>query len=187
MKKIALALVASLIAFSAMAQEHLTFKSIPINGTIYQFSAKLKNDGFSDLRKDNDGRWYVGQFTGKKCQIMVKYTAVTETVYAVYVLFDDRTEWSMAKSDYFALKAALTKKYGEPQSIEEFDKYYKEDGYEFMHMKDGHVTWESRYMTDLGRIYLYIRDQGVSRGCAIIQYLDAANSEKATNELTNDL
>ena len=187
MKKIALVLIASLLAFSAFAQEHLTFKGIPIDGTIYQFSAKLKNAGFSDLKKDNDGRWYVGQFTGKKCQLLVQYTAVTETVHTVHVFFDDRTQWSLAKSDYSALKKALTQKYGEPVSREEFESFYEEDGHEFMHMRDGHVVWQSDFTTDLGMIYLYIKDQSLSRGCAIIQYIDAANSRKATNELTNDL
>ena len=62
------------------------------------------------------------------------------TVYAVYALFDNRREWTMAKSDYNALKAALTKKYGQPESIEEFEKYYKEDG---------HVIWQSDFTTKM--------------------------------------
>ncbi len=125
MKKLLITLSFLLLAFSAIAQEHLTFKSIPIDGSLSQFSAKLKADGFKEVATDNDGTWFIGKFTGKDCRILVQSSSVSKTVYAVYALFDNRSEWSMAKSDYNALKEALARKYGQPKSTEEFDKYYK--------------------------------------------------------------
>lgn len=187
MKKLLITLSFLLLAFSAIAQEHLTFKSIPIDGSLSQFSAKLKADGFKEVATDNDGTWFIGKFTGKDCRILVQSSSVSKTVYAVYALFDNRSEWSMAKSDYNALKEALARKYGQPKSTEEFDKYYKEDGYEFMHMGGGHIVWQSDFDTKLGTIFLYIKEQSVNTGCAIIQYRDKINSEKATIELSDDL
>ena len=187
MKKLLLALALTLIAVCSFAQEHITFKNIPIDGSLSQFSAQLKSAGFTEVGTDNDGVWFIGKFTGRDCRILVQSTAVSKTVYAVYALFDNRSEWSMAKADYNALKEALSKKYGNPKSVEKFDSYYKEDVYEFMHMGGGHVVWQSDFNTKLGSIFLYIKEQSVSTGCAIVQYRDAINSAKATDELTDDL
>ena len=187
MKRILFSLLFVFSVITAMAQDHLTFKNIPIDGPLTQFLAKLKAEGFTQFETDSDGVWLIGKFTGQDCRVLVQATASSHTVYAVYALFTDRNDWSMAKADYGKLKAALTKKYGEPHSEEEFEKPYKEDGYEFMHMKDGHVVWQSQYDTPLGSILLYITDQSVLSGCAIVQYRDKKNSEKATDELADEL
>jgi len=187
MKRIILIATFLLISTLTFAQGHLTFKKIPIDGTTTQFLAKLKADGFQQVGTDNDGVWLVGKFVGQQCTVLVQSSPVSHTVYAVYALFQNRSDWGMAKADYNSLKKALTLKYGEPECVEQFDKYYKEDGYEFMHMKDGYVTWQSDFDSPAGKIYLYIKDQGVSQGCAIVQYRDKANSEKATLELSDEL
>ena len=139
-------------------------------------------------KTDNDGTWMKGKFTGQECNILVKSSSVSHTVYSVYALFTIRREWIAAKSDYNSLKAALTKKYGNPISKEEFSFPYSEgDSYEFMHMRGGDVVWRSDYKTEQGNISLYIRDQGVNEGCVILKYEDKTNSVNATDELTNDL
>ena len=187
MKKILVSLLLVFSAITTVAQDHLSFKNIPIDGPLDLFLAKLKADGFTQYDTDTDGVWLAGRFAGKDCHILVQSTVTTHTVYSVYALFVNRRDWGMAKADYDTLKAALTKKYGDPISKEEFESPYDEDGYEFMHMKDGQVVWQSKYDTPLGSIYLYIKDQSVTTGCAIVQYLDKKNSEKDTDELADEL
>lgn len=188
MKKLITILILALCSISIFAQDHLTFKSIPIDGALTQFLSKLKADGFTQVDTDTDGVWLLGKFAGKDCKILVQSTATTHTVYAVYALFVNRRDWGMVKQDYNSLKAALTRKYGAPISVEKFTSYAKEgDGYEFMHMKDGYVTWQSEYSTPNGTISLYIKDQNVSWGCVITSYKDRINTEKATEELADEL
>lgn len=188
MKKLITLVLLVLYSFSIFAQEeHLTFKNIPIDGPLTQFLGKLKAGGFTQFDRDTDGVWLLGKFAGKDCKILVQSSATSQTVYAVYALFVNRNDWGMAKMDYNTLKEALSRKYGQPQSKEEFESPYKEDGYEFMHMKDGHVIWLSEYSTPNGLIRLYIKEQGVSEGCAITSYRDRLNYEKSIAELSDEL
>ena len=187
MKKLITIFILAFCSVILSVQDHLTFKSIPIDGSLTAFLGKLKADGFTQVESDTDGVWLIGKFAGKDCKILVQSTVTSHTVYAVYALFVNRRDWGMAKMDYNTLKEALTRKYGQPQTIEEFESPYKEDGYEFMHMQDGHVTWQSEYNTPNGIISLYIKEQSVSTGCAITSYKDRTNSEKATDELADEL
>lgn len=87
----------SLVLFAQ--DEHLSFMDIPIDGTITEFQAKLKEKG---IRHDVRGsaelpvgrRMFKGVVEGKECDVIVSYTKSTKTVYHVKVMmtFDDRDQ-----------------------------------------------------------------------------------------------
>ena len=54
MKKIILVLTFFLTASNLMAQEHLSFKGIPIEGSMTEFCQKLKAKGFSPIDSENN-------------------------------------------------------------------------------------------------------------------------------------
>ncbi len=52
MKKIIATLIVLFIAINIMAQEHLTFKGIPIEGSMTEFCQKLKTNSFHKSLKN---------------------------------------------------------------------------------------------------------------------------------------
>lgn len=97
MKRIFIFLFMCILNAATFAQdEHLSFMDIPIDGTISEFQAKLKEKG---IRHDVKGsaelpvgrRMFKGIVEGKKSDIIVSYTKTTKTVYhvKVFMTFDD--------------------------------------------------------------------------------------------------
>ncbi len=97
MKRIFIFLFMCILNAATFAQdEHLSFMDIPIDGTISEFQAKLKEKG---VRHDVKGsaelpvgrRMFKGIVEGKKSDIIVSYTKTTKTVYhvKVFMTFDD--------------------------------------------------------------------------------------------------
>lgn len=76
--------------------EHLSFMDIPIDGTITEFQARLKEKG---IRHDVKGskelpvgrRMFKGVVEGENCDILVSYTKFSKTVYhvKVFMTFDE--------------------------------------------------------------------------------------------------
>lgn len=189
MKRILTIAVAVLNFLALSAQEHLEFKSIPIDGTSSSFVESLTKAGFKKIKQTSEGILLSGTFTGKECSVIVETSTISQTPHSVYVLLEEESDWATLKNDYNTIKKGLTLKYGKPTKVkEEYRSPYKEgDGYPYMAFKGGYADWYSVYTTSLGVIELYIREQGYSSLSVIIKYADNANVKKSIEELTHDL
>ena len=65
MKKIIATLIVLFIAINIMAQEHLTFKGIPIEGSMTEF-VKNSKQRFISMGHENNITLFTGDFTGRK-------------------------------------------------------------------------------------------------------------------------
>lgn len=75
MKKLIVSFAFVLIALTSYAQsssEHLTFKGIPIEGSMTEFCQKLKSKGFTSIGSENNLALFMGDFTAQ-LQISVAY------------------------------------------------------------------------------------------------------------------
>ena len=54
------------VTFYVNAQDHLTFKGIPIEGSMTTFCQKLKSKGFTQMGKDKNITLFTGDFTVDK-------------------------------------------------------------------------------------------------------------------------
>ena len=54
MKKILITLTVLFAVIDIMAQEHLSFKGIPIEGSMTEFCQKLKSKGFTSIGRENN-------------------------------------------------------------------------------------------------------------------------------------
>ena len=190
MKKIIAAFICSLLVVVAAAQEHLEFKGIPLDGNTSDFIKKLTDAGFKYEGKEDGSEILTGTFTGKECTVVIESTPISRTVHSAYVILKHQSDWATLKSDYSMLKKGLTTKYGEPYECKEEYKgtLYKEgDGHAYMAFKGGYADWHAYYRTSLGNIELYIREQTSPYLTVIVCYEDAKNSQKAVQELTEDL
>lgn len=180
-----------MFAGTAFAQQHLSFKGVPIDGTLKAYTDAMVKAGFHyELTKDGTAL-LTGDFAGYKNCIVGVYTLNNmDVVSFISVLFPEQETWTSLKSDYETLKSMLTEKYGTPSdSKEEFKTYVGDNNGLIMHaIKDEQFEWYTNFETDLGTIKLTI-SEGIkySTGRVVLIYMDKANGEKVRSAAMDDL
>lgn len=192
MKKLIITLACLIIMGGIMAQEkHLSFKGIPINGTLKQYTAAMVKAGFKSEGTTNDGVSLLsGDFAGYKgCVIGVSTLSNCDVVNRIAVLFPEKDTWATLVYDYENLKSMLTTKYGEPElNREEFITYTGDNnGLKMNALNDDEVVWFTGWTTDLGDIELSIVGGSYGEGCVRLIYYDKANSETVRQSAIDDL
>lgn len=154
-------------------EQHLTFKGIPIDGTLQEVVSKLESQNFI-LKKQYDTKAVLeGTFANEKCQLLLATTPKSKKVYTILVLFEESDSWYSLKSDYNKLKEQLKQKYKvKPDVVEKFyDPYYEGDGYELQAFRKNKGFYISTFELENGEIGLYIASE------VRLQYTDKINSE----------
>ncbi|HSC53043.1 MAG TPA: hypothetical protein VLC98_05470 [Phnomibacter sp.] len=198
MKKLIVPMVAVCLAISSFAQTqldagaspHLSFKGVPMTGTINEFASQMKKNGLSYVNTTNGIAVFKGEMAGyKNCYVGVSNTKQKDIVYKVAVKFPDCDTWAALASNYFTVKEILTKKYGAATAcVEAFKTYTPEnDGFKLTQVAIGECTYYTTYHTEKGTIQLSIAND-ISTGSYVrLVYFDKINSEKIKELVINDL
>ena len=175
---------------NAVAERHLKFKGIPIDGTPSEFGTKLKEAGFFYVEIIDGTRWYNGPFAGyNNCDVAVK--ANNNLVYEVVVIFPKDYSWSQLYNTYSSLKDMLSTKYGKPEFKEAFEntpsyKDINDDNVKYSEVSYGRCSYWSSFISlvdGLGIIALEIKDS-----CRVgLHYTDYYNVKKKESAAINDL
>lgn len=180
------------LAGNIFAQQHLSFKGVPINGTLKEYTDAMVKAGFHYELTQDGTALLTGDFAGyKDCTVGVSTLKNLDVVSRIAVLFPNKDTWSAVLGDYEHLKAMLTEKYGTPSySQEKFTGYVGDyDNNLVMHaLKDDEYVWYTIFTTELGDIELSIM-AGTKYNTAMVRlsYYDKANSEKVRNAAMDDL
>ncbi|MBQ3187996.1 MAG: hypothetical protein IJB60_00990 [Bacteroidaceae bacterium] len=182
MKKLLVSFAFVLIALTSYAQsssEHLTFKGIPIEGSMTEFCKKLKSKGFTSVGSENNVALFVGDFTGRNATIGVTATDDGRSVFAVVVFFEPIGEWNTLVNTYDYYKDLYTRKYGDPKFSKEKNPAHSDSNIALMQeVHQGTVVWGSAWEVTGGDIELSIeKASGVYKGMVIIRYRDSKNVE----------
>lgn len=185
MKKYILSLVLCCFALVGFAQEHLSFKGIPITGSMTSFCQKLKAKGFTQIGRENNITMFTGNFTGRQASVGVGATDDGQSVHSVVVIFDQSGEWNTLVNTYDYYKELYTRKYGEPSACREHNPSRQDSNISLMYeLEQGTVTYVSVWSVTGGTIELSIEKAGYSDGMVVIKYRDAQNVE---NKIQKDL
>lgn len=186
MKKIILTLTLVLAAINLLAQEHLSFKGIPIEGSMTDFCQKLKAKGFTSIGSENNITLFSGDFTGRDATVGVTATDDGENVFAVVVIFDSILEWNTLVNTYDYYKDLYTRKYGKPTISKEKNPALSDSNTALMaEVHQGTVVYGSAWEVTGGDIQLSIeKSSGVYEGMVMIRYRDSQNIEA---KIKNDL
>ncbi|OJU73763.1 MAG: hypothetical protein BGO09_04155 [Bacteroidetes bacterium 47-18] len=195
MKKILLSLflVFTTLAAFTQASDHLTFKGVPIDGTLDEYVAEMKKNGFSYLGTDGGIALLNGDFAGyKDCYLGVSTLKQKDLVHNIVVVFSDKDTWSTLSGNYFNLKDMLIEKYGKPSSASEtFDvpsfKLPLDDNDKMYEVKFDNCKYYSIWETDKGAIQLSIEHNGISSCFVQLAYFDKINGEKIKASAIDDL
>ncbi len=192
-KHLALFIACLVFAGNLFAQQHLSFKGVPINGTLQEYTNAMVKAGFHYERTQDGLSILTGDFAGYKgCTIVVSTLKNLDVVSRIAVLFPDRDTWTSVLNDYQSLKSMLTEKYGYPSdSKEKFDRY---DGNNYDNtavmyaLEEGEYEWYTVFSTELGEIELSIvSGEKSSTASVCLRYIDKANSEKVRSAAMDDL
>ena len=192
MKKILLCFVSVLFAISAMAQsEHLSFKGVPIDGTLDQYVAKMTAAGFTYLGQQDGTALLQGDFAGfKGCTVGVSTLKSVNVVNTIGVIFPEQNNWASLENQYNQLKSMLTQKYGAPSDcVEEFQGYGRPqtDNDKFYRVQMDECTWYTTFTTPKGDIQLSIDNQSVMSCFVLLRYFDKINTDAVRQQAMDDL
>lgn len=168
MKKTTISAILALTAIFSQAQTnsetstHLTFKGVPIDGTLIEYKSNMEKSGFTHIQTADGISILKGDFTGYKgCLIGVGTQKQKNLVSKITVFFPEQKTWSMLSDNYNSLKEMLTEKYGEPSEVvEKFDVKYKpdDDDSRMHHVKMDNCKYYTTYTTEKGKIQLANHD-----------------------------
>lgn len=184
--------------FASLAQsssEHLTFKGVPIDGTLSEYVAKMKQLKFDHIGTKDGIAFLSGEFAGyKDCIIGVKTLEKCNVVHEIAVLFPIQNTWRGLEYDYFRLKTMLSKKYGDPDDCEEkfvntpLYRKINDDNDKMKEVENNHCNYYSIFQVDNGSISLSIENDGLLIGCRVkLWYSDKINSQKFEDAAIDDL
>ena len=191
MKKIFATIFAILLAICSFAQEHLTFKGVPIDGTLNSYVAKMKAKGFTSLGSSDGVAMLKGDFAAhKSCTILVATMQNKDLVSRIAVIFPEQEQWQYLYGNYSELKELLTIKYGEPTDcVEEFQGYSqpKTDSDKMYAVQFDKCKYGSIFTTQKGEIQLSIDHDGVSSCFVKLLYIDKINNNSVRQDALDDL
>jgi hypothetical protein len=171
------------------SSKHLSFKGVPINGTLAEYVSKMKKNGFTHKLTKDGIALLEGEFASyKNCSVGVSTLKQKDLVNKIVVLFPERNTWSSLSSNYFNLKDLLTEKYGTPsESVEEFSTSVDDDGSKMIQAEIGACNYHTTYITDKGTIQLKIEHDGALRCYISLAYFDKINGEVVKKQALDDL
>jgi len=189
MRKFIFTLTMLLVTINLIAQEHLSFKGIPIEGSITEFCKKLEAKGLTSIGSENNITMFTGDFTGREATIAVAATDDGNNVFSVVVLFDSSDEWNTLVNTYDYYKDLYIRKYGKPSKSKENNPAHSNDNVILMSkLNSGTVVWASAWKVTGGDIELSIeKGDGFLNGMVMIRYRDAQNIEAKIQKDLEDI
>jgi hypothetical protein len=197
MKTIFSSILCLLIIATSFAQnnsdsnEHMTFKGVPIDGTLNEYVLKMKNSGFTHVGTETGIAMLKGDFAGYKgCMVGVATLKQKDLVSKITVIFPESDTWSSLSSDYYNLKELLTEKYGEPSDVvEKFDSRSepRDDRGRMYAVKMDNCKYYTTYETEKGSIQLSIDHESVMSCYVRLSYFDKINSKIIREKAKRDL
>ena len=169
---------------------HLTFKGVPIDGTLKNFVRRMEKAGFYHDGDKGGAAMLTGDFAGYKgCTVTVSTLDQKDLVSHITVWFPQRETWGDLSGDYFSLKKLLTQKYGKPSASQEKfqNDFLNDDGSRMRHVKFAECKYKSTFKTPKGTINLSIAHSGFNNCYVELRYFDKINSGIITNEALKDL
>lgn len=192
MKHLVLIILAALSVAAYAQSEHLTFKGVPIDGTLAEYTEKMQEKGFQYLYSENGLTILQGDFAGyKNCQIGVSTLDNMDLVSTIAVIFTTYDSWGNLYGNYANLKEMLSEKYGTPSIVvEEFQSSYppRDDQSRMREVFMDRCKYFSVFETDLGAIELSInKAEDYMEGMVVLRYQDKINSTETRAAAMDDL
>lgn len=189
MKRLFILIVAVCMIAGVMAEGHMKFKGVEIDGTPKEFVQKMEGKGFTYVKNDEGTEIMLGDFAGNKNCILGIVSSHNKVAKVSVIIPDETSTWSILYNQYITLKEMLTKKYGEPSiDKEEWQSYSapRDDNSKMHELKMNRATIGAFYEVPEGSIEISLFSMHMEC-CILISYYDAANQQTAIDNAMEDL
>ena len=188
MKRLFFTFIMAVMAVSIMAEGHLKFKGVEIDGKINTMVSALQKQNFKIASQTDEIAALTGMFNGQDSYVYVYTTPISHTVYQVVVMFTSSgSEWSQIWNLYTTYKERLQKKYGEPYlQIEENRCSYCQDDPRYA-LKTDKAEYRTMYNGDGGGVGVGIIHLPILGEQVCLHYLDFENRELNESEVLEEL
>lgn len=184
----------SLVTCTISAQTespHLSFKGVPIDGTLNEYVQKMKQKGFDYIGTEDGIAILSGDFAAYKgCTVGVATLKQKDLVSKITVIFPSCESWASLANNYYSLKEMLTEKYGEPAEVtENFQGYSdpRDDNDRMYQVKMDRCKYITTFETPKGSIHLYIGHNNMLRCYVLLSYFDKINGDIIRAKAMEDL
>ena len=184
----------SLVTCTISAQTespHLSFKGVPIDGTLNEYVQKMKQKGFDYIGTEDGIAILSGDFAAYKgCTVGVATLKQKDLVSKITVIFPSCESWASLANNYYSLKEMLTEKYGEPAEVtENFQGYSdpRDDNDRMFQVKMDRCKYITTFETPKGSIQLYIGHNNMLRCYVLLSYFDKINGDIIRAKAMEDL
>ncbi|WP_074405798.1 hypothetical protein [Aquimarina megaterium] len=188
---LAIAVITSFAQDNADTTKHMTFKGVPIDGTLNEYVLKMKKSGFTHVGTKEGVAMLKGDFAAyKDCIVGVATLKQKDLVSKITVIFPESDTWSSLSYNYYNIKELLTEKYGEPSKIvEKFDVHSEpeDDNSKMYEVKFDNCKYYTTYETEKGSIQLSIDHESVISCFVRLSYFDKINSKIIREKAKGDL
>lgn len=179
------------LALCVFAQnEHLSFKGVPIDGTLNHYVQEMRQKGFTLVKTGKSEAILRGDFAGiKGCEVGVYTLDAMDLVSNIGVIFPYQITWARLEGDYQSLKRNLTSKYGRPtECVEKFDNKYVDDDSDRMYaLEFDKCHYYTIWSTELGDIELSLQRDESLRCYVFLKFFDRLNSNAVQDIIMEDL
>ncbi len=176
MKKYLILFLLCILSVCVYGQEHLSFKGIPITGSMTTFCQKLKAKGFVQVGSEGNIRLFKGDFTGRQATVGAVAADNGQDVFTVAVFFDESDSWNTLVNTYEHYKDLYIEKYGKPTQCVENNPSRSDSNTSLMYeLFQGRVTYACIFEAPGGAIQLSIEKGNINDGYVMIKYQDAQN------------
>ena len=188
MKRILIIMTMSLIMIGAYAQEHLSFKGIPVEGSMKSFCIKLDSKGFTAIDSQGSLTLFTGEFIGRNVSVGVMSTNDGKNVFSVGVLFLASDDWQSLVKEYNYYKNLYERKYGKPLSCIENNPAQGDSNAALMgEVHNGTAEYVSIWKIADGSIVLKIVKSNFYEGQVMISYINNENIESVLKQDMDDI
>ena len=190
MKLLAAVFLMLAATFAASAQNHQTFKGVPIDGKANTFINQLKHKGFQTVGKSDT---LIGTFAGyNDCEVTVMTSVQTGNVYGVKVQIPMCQPLGIY-AEYKKLQAALTEKYGNPvkEEVQSYENDFVKAIYKLITSVEYSDSYPFRSVFDTGCGSVTMEVAWIASECGggfiVMTYIDNANENERRQIIYDDL
>lgn len=180
MKRITFILACLLCTLVMRGEEHLKFRSVPLDGKLKTAVKEIKSWGFMGLKIKNMA-FLMGTLDGQEVMLTLIATPETKTLFTVGIMYDNMNTWEEVIQQYQTITADLTAQYGEPSKIvQEFEAPYSIEN-PMEAFKEDKATYSTYYAALGGEIAVDIL-YSEGKLSTMVAYVDTQNAALLVNE-----
>ena len=175
MKRFTIIFACLLFSVIMIAEQHMMFRSLPIDGDLKTAMKEVKKWGFMGMKIKNVAAM-MGSLDGEDVLLTLIATPETNTLFSVSIIYEGVEQWEEHLARYQSINDLLAAEYGEPTKVlNQWAAPYSMDNNPIQAFKEQKAIYSSMYSTQGGTVAInmvYID----GKMCTLVAYVDEQNA-----------